>query len=185
MMLTSAPVKAEKAKGLGLVDAVVPPDQLLAAAKKLALDIAAGRAPRLRTLQRGDKLEPYGEAVAMLEFARAQASKRAPGLRHPQLCLDAIQYGIEHGGLAGLQKEGECFAAAASLDTHRALVHIFFAQRSTKKVKGVTDVGLRPRKINRIAVLGGGLMGSGIATACILVGKEVVLKEINEKFLQV
>lgn len=38
-------------------------------------------------------------------------------------------------------QEGQCFAAAASLDTHKALVHIFFAQRSTKKVKGVTDAG--------------------------------------------
>ena len=31
-------------------------------------------------------------------------------------------------------QEQECFAKAASLDTHKALVHIFFAQRSTKKV---------------------------------------------------
>ena len=32
-------------------------------------------------------------------------------------------------------QEAECFAKAASLDTHKALVHIFFAQRSTKKVR--------------------------------------------------
>ena len=38
-------------------------------------------------------------------------------------------------------QEGECFAAAANLDTHKALVHIFFAQRDTKKIKGVTDAG--------------------------------------------
>lgn len=50
---------------------------------------------------------------------------------------------------------------------------------------GVTDAGLKPRPIRRIAVLGGGLMGSGIATACILVGIEVLLKEINQKFLDV
>lgn len=31
-------------------------------------------------------------------------------------------------------QEGECFAAAAALDTHKSLVHVFFAQRSTKKV---------------------------------------------------
>ena len=33
-------------------------------------------------------------------------------------------------------QEGECFKAAAALDTHKALVHIFFAQRSTKKIRG-------------------------------------------------
>ena len=51
---------------------------------------------------------------------------------------------------------------------------------------GVTDApGLRPRPVKRVAVLGGGLMGSGIATACVLAGIEVVLKEINQKFLDV
>lgn len=35
-----------------------------------------------------------------------------------------------------LVQEGECFGAAAALDTHKALVHIFFAQRSTKKIRG-------------------------------------------------
>jgi hypothetical protein len=34
----------------------------------------------------------------------------------------------------GLKVEAEAFAVAASLDVHQALVHIFFAQRSTKKV---------------------------------------------------
>ena len=40
----------------------------------------------------------------ILSFARAEAAKRAPGLQHPQLCLDAIQHGVEHGGHAGLVK---------------------------------------------------------------------------------
>lgn len=35
-----------------------------------------------------------------------------------------------------------------------------------------------------MVVLGGGLMGSGIATALLLAGKKVILKEINDKFLQ-
>lgn len=49
----------------------------------------------------------------------------------------------------------------------------------------MTDTGLRPRPIKRVAVLGGGLMGSGIATACVLAGVEVLLKEVNQKFLDV
>ena len=40
-----------------------------------------------------------------------------------------------------------------------------------------------PRKISKVAILGGGLMGSGIATAMILSNYPVVLKEVNEKFL--
>ena len=183
MMLTSKPVRINE--NTDLVDVVVrSPDELLLAAKKLALDIAEGRAARMKSLLRSDRLDGFGECMAVIEFARREAKKRARGLQHPLLCLDAVQYGIEHGGLAGLRKEGECFAAAASLDTHKALVHIFFAQRATKKVAGITDRGLTPRRVNKIAVLGGGLMGSGIATACILAGHEVIIKEINEKFMQ-
>ena len=41
-----------------------------------------------------------------------------------------------------------------------------------------------PRRVNKVAILGGGLMGSGIATALILGNYPVILKEVNEKFLQ-
>ena len=43
--------------------------------------------------------------------------------------------------------------------------------------------GLKPRPIRCVAVLGGGLMGSGIATALALAGVEVILKEVSQQFL--
>lgn len=45
--------------------------------------------------------------------------------------------------------------------------------------------GLKARKIGNVAVLGGGLMGSGIATVLAMSGIQVTLKEINQKFLDV
>ena len=183
MVLTSAPLAAEKAAKAGLVDAVVPPADLLPAACAWARAIADGTKPRLATLHRTDRLPPLGEALPMLAFARAETAKRAPNLTHPLLTIDAIGAGIAHGGDAGLVAESKAFAAAAALDTHKALVHIFFAQRSTKKVAGVTDVGLTPRPVRSVGIIGGGLMGSGIATACLLAGMGVVLKEVNQTFL--
>lgn len=41
-----------------------------------------------------------------------------------------------------------------------------------------------PRKITKVGILGGGLMGSGIATALILSSYPVILKEVNENFLK-
>lgn len=52
-----------------------------------------------------------------------------------------------------------------------------------QQVPGATDLGLMPRKVTKVAILGGGLMGSGIATAMILSNYPVILKEVNEKFL--
>lgn len=51
------------------------------------------------------------------------------------------------------------------------------------QVPNVSDIGLKPRKIKKVAVIGGGLMGSGIATALILSGIYVILKEINSEYL--
>lgn len=42
---------------------------------------------------------------------------------------------------------------------------------------------LSPRKIKKVAILGGGLMGSGIATAFLLGNYHVILKEVDHKYL--
>lgn len=52
MMLTSQPIKESVALKKGLVDAVVPQGELMQAAKKMALDIAAGKLSRNYSLQR-------------------------------------------------------------------------------------------------------------------------------------
>jgi enoyl-CoA hydratase/3-hydroxyacyl-CoA dehydrogenase len=184
MMLTSKHVKGEEALSLGLVDTLASPDELVNTARHWALDILKHRRPWVISYYRTDKLEPLGEAREILKFARAQTRKRAPNLKHPLVCIDVVEEGIVSGAHAGLWKEAEAFQSLLESDTCKSLVHIFFAQRGTTKVPGVTDLGLKPRKIKKVAILGGGLMGSGIATALILSNYAVILKEVDKKFLQ-
>ncbi|QDZ22941.1 3-hydroxyacyl-CoA dehydrogenase [Chloropicon primus] len=187
LILTSKSVKGSKAHSLGLVDEVAQtPQQLLAVAKAVALDLASGKRKRVRTLEREDRLEPKDIAKMILGIAKEQTKKRAPNVMHPLLCIDAIEAGILKGGKAGLAAETAAFNQAAQLPAHKALVNIFFAARGTKKVKGVSDgtkLSVPKRKLQTVAVIGGGLMGSGIATASLQAGMSVVLKEINQKFL--
>ncbi|XP_057430072.1 peroxisomal fatty acid beta-oxidation multifunctional protein MFP2-like [Lotus japonicus] len=183
MMLTSRPVKGEEAYSLGLVDALMPPDKLLNAARQWALDILKYQRPWVKSLYKTDKIESLGKAREILNFARTQAQKRAPNLYHPLVCIDVIEEGIVSGPLAGLLKELEAFQELSLSDTCKSLIHIFYSQRGTSKVPGVTDRGLVPRPVKKVAILGGGLMGSGIATALILSNYPVILKEVNEKFL--
>ncbi|XP_044499625.1 glyoxysomal fatty acid beta-oxidation multifunctional protein MFP-a-like isoform X1 [Mangifera indica] len=184
MMLTSKPVKGEEAHALGLVDALVAPNQLISTARQWALDILECRRPWVATLYKTDKLDPLGEAREIFKFARVQARKQAPNLKHPIVCIDVVEEGVVSGPRAGLLKEAEAFQELVHSDTCKSLVHIFFAQRGTSKVPGVTDLGLMPRRVNKVAILGGGLMGSGIATALILSNYPVILKEVNGKFLE-
>ncbi|KAB1213968.1 Glyoxysomal fatty acid beta-oxidation multifunctional protein MFP-a [Morella rubra] len=226
MILMSKPIKGEEAYTLGLVDAIISPDDLVNTARQWALDILDRRRPWVSTLYKTDKIEPLREAREILKFARAQAQNQSPNVKHPLVCIDVIEEGILSGPWAGLLKEAAASTALKHSDTSKSLVHIFFAQRGTSKfeecfkgrcvvlvfhralaaeleglvnssvrkfgamlgsemlVPGVTDIGLVPRRVTKVGVLGGGLMGSGIATSLILSGYPVILKEVNDKFLQ-
>ncbi|MCH80132.1 peroxisomal fatty acid beta-oxidation multifunctional protein MFP2-like, partial [Trifolium medium] len=134
MMLTSKAIKGEEAYSLGLVDALVSRDKLVSTARQWALDIVDRRRPWVRSLYKTDKIESLGEAREILKFARTQAQKRAPNLKHPLVCIDVIEDGIVAGPRAGLWKELEAFKALVASDTCKSLIHIFFSQRGTSKL---------------------------------------------------
>ncbi|KAJ4841285.1 hypothetical protein Tsubulata_009570 [Turnera subulata] len=184
MMLTSKPVIGTEAHALGLVDALVSPQELVSTARQWALDIFERRRPWVATLYRTDKLDPLVEARKIFKLARAQAAKLAQNLKHPLACIDVVEEGIVSGGRAGLLKEFHEFRGLVQSDTCKSLIHIFLAQRGTTKVQGVTDLGLEPRRVRKVAVLGGGLMGTGIATALILSNYSVIMKGVNQKSLE-
>ncbi|XP_023536736.1 peroxisomal fatty acid beta-oxidation multifunctional protein AIM1-like isoform X1 [Cucurbita pepo subsp. pepo] len=184
MMLLSKTITSEEGKKLGLIDAIVSPDELLKVARKWALDIADRRKPWIRTLHRTDKIGSLAEARVVLTSAREQAKKIAPNMPQHLACIDVIEEGIVRGGYRGILKEDKVFKELIVTDTAKGLVHVFFAQRAISKVPNVTDRGLKPRLVKKVAVIGGGLMGSGIATALILSNIHVVLKEINAEYLQ-
>ncbi|KAM7276073.1 hypothetical protein ACFE04_017939 [Oxalis oulophora] len=183
MMLMSTPITSEEGNKLGLVDAVVPSQDLLQISRSWALEIADMRKPWLRTLHRTEKLGTLSESRDILKGARLQAQKTAPNMPQHQACLNVIEEGVVHGGYVGFEKELEASAELMKSNVSKALIHIFFAERATSKVPNVTNVGLKPRHIKKVAIIGGGLMGSGIATALLARNIFVVLKEINSEYL--
>ncbi|XP_042497276.1 peroxisomal fatty acid beta-oxidation multifunctional protein AIM1-like [Macadamia integrifolia] len=184
MMLKSKSITSEEGKKLGLIDDVVSSEELLRASRRWALDIAEKRRPWVSSLRRTDRLGSLSEAREVIKRARQEARQTAPNMPQHQVCLDAIEEGIVSGGYSGVLKESKVFKELVLSSTSQGLVHSFFSQRATSKVPHVTNVGLKPRNIKKIAVIGGGLMGSGIATAFILSNISVILKEVNAEYLQ-
>ncbi|KAE8687528.1 Glyoxysomal fatty acid beta-oxidation multifunctional protein MFP-a [Hibiscus syriacus] len=181
---SSKPIMSEEGKKLGLIDAIVPSEELLEASRRWALDIAEKRKPWTRSLCRTDKIGSILEAKEVIEIARKKARRTVPNLPQHQACLDVIEEGIVHGGYHGILKEVKVAKELVIQDTAKGLVHAFFAQRTTSKVPNVTDLGLKPRQIKKVAIIGGGLMGSGIATALTVSNIFVLLKEVNSEYLQ-
>ncbi|XP_060174702.1 glyoxysomal fatty acid beta-oxidation multifunctional protein MFP-a-like isoform X2 [Lycium barbarum] len=155
MILMSKRVSGEVACNMRLVDAISPPDQLLGSACQWALDILECRRPWSINLFRTDRLAPLAEARTLLNSARAQIQKQNPNVIHPLVCIDVIEHGILCGPRNGLWK-----------------------------IPGITDMGLRPRKINKVAILGGSLMSSGIAIVLLLANHYVIMKYIDQNSLQ-
>ncbi|GLT48564.1 hypothetical protein SLA2020_221820 [Shorea laevis] len=183
MMLLSKPIMSEEGKNLGLIDDIASSQDLLNVSRLWALEIAERRKPWVRSLHKTDKIGSLSEAQKILRMAREQAKKTAQNMPQHQACLNVIEEGIVHGGYNGVLEEARVFKELVLSETSRGLVHVFFAQRATSKVPNVTDIGLKPRHMKKVAIIGGGLMGSGIATALILSNIYVFLKEINSEYL--
>ena len=109
-----------------------------------------------------------------LEAARAAIAKRAKGQQSPLLNLDALQWAalpFSEGQPKERARHLEMRAGAES----RALRHAFFAERQVMKPKAIA--GATAREIETVAVVGGGLMGAGIAASCLSAGLRVTLIE--------
>ncbi|KAM7276651.1 hypothetical protein ACFE04_018517 [Oxalis oulophora] len=181
MILMSKLVSGDYAESLGLVDAIVPANELIKIARCWALDISECKRPWSISLYRTDRLESLSEARIVIKLARAQSQKQSPNLKHLLVCIDVIEEGIVSGPRAALLKEAKALQELRQSETCKSLVHFFFAQQRTSKIPGITDLGLAPTKVNKIAIVRDGLLGYGIATELILRKYRVILKELNEK----
>eukprot|EP01080_Neovahlkampfia_damariscottae_P003410 gene3410-5955_t len=181
MMIKSQNVKGEEAKSIGLVDDCVDESNLLSRACELASEMVSSKSRRRMSLYLYENLN-YEKDIPFIKELKKKIVAQDLHVPHFKACIDAVWVGIEENGLLGLDEEHDQFLTCAYSDSSRALIHYFFAQRSVTKIPNVPK-NTKPKMIKKICVIGGGLMGSGIATACLLGDYQVTLKEINEKFL--
>ncbi len=164
-------VRASKAHRIGLVDEVVPPAILLDVARQRVRGLAQGKLRREpRKAAAAERLQQKvldGTALGRkVVFSKArQAIRTKAGDHYPALlrAVDAVEYGLAKGMARGLANEARIFGELAVTDTARRLMEIFFATTDLKRDSGVDDPAVKPRPVTRVGVLGGGLMGSGIA----------------------
>ncbi len=190
LILTGRNLKGKKAVKLGLADEVVPAPILLQIAKKRALELAAGtlkpdrtRGLGFRSVGKGRGLaeilrglsdkeawaefaledNPLGRKV-LFDQARKQLLKKTRGnYPAPEKALEVVRTGLEDGMKAGLEAEAAAFGALVQSDVSKRLVEIFLATTALKKDNGTRDPKVKPREVKKLGILGGGLMGAGIA----------------------
>jgi 3-hydroxyacyl-CoA dehydrogenase/enoyl-CoA hydratase/3-hydroxybutyryl-CoA epimerase len=162
MMLTGASVRAKQAKKYGIVDDMVP--------QSILLDVAIAMAKKPKPKRNGPKLDLMGKFLEntsvgrnlMFKQARKQtASKTQGNYPSPELIIDCIETGLSKGFKKGLEVEAKHFGHLVMSPESAALRSLFFATTDMKKETGVE--GVKPASLKKVGVLGGGLMGGGIA----------------------
>jgi 3-hydroxyacyl-CoA dehydrogenase/enoyl-CoA hydratase/3-hydroxybutyryl-CoA epimerase len=182
LMLTGKQLDGRRARSIGLVDEVVPTLVLERVAKQRARELAEGKREPKAARRRGSPqfVETLpGMRQVILRKAREGVMKQTKGLYPaPLRILEVVDYGLDRPLEEGLKNEARAFGELAVTPESRSLVHVFFTTTAAKSDPGVGE-GVRPHDVERIAVVGAGFMGAGIAAAAAEAGLEVRLKDVS------
>lgn len=180
MITTGNPIAAAKANSMGLVDEVVEGNDLRAAAIKYANDLVVCGAPLKRV--RDITIDASTIEPGFFDAARKKLALRARGQIAPDKIVSCIEAAVNLPMDEGLERERELFRELVTSPESAAMRHIFFAERQAAKIKDLPkDTPLRD--IKKVAIIGGGTMGGGIAMCFANVGIPAVMVEINDEAL--
>ncbi len=181
MMTSGNPITAVKASSMGLVDEIIEADDLKAAAIQYATDLVESGAPLKRI--RDITIDPTTIEPGFFDAARKKLAARARGQIAPDRIVSCIEAAVALPVEQGLARERELFRELLTSPESAAMRHIFFAERQAAKIRDLPkDTPLRD--IKKVAVIGGGTMGGGIAMCFANAGIPVVMLEINDEALQ-
>ena len=177
LILTGRSVRPRKALKMGLIDEAVPVEYLLDIAQQRAVEAIGKPAEaadgfsfgklkswlspaHLQELALEDN--PMGRRVLFSKAEEKLLAETKGNYPAPEAALRAVRAGVEHGLEAGYAAELDEFRHLITSAEAKALMAIFFATQDLKKETGVAS-DARPRPVEKVGILGGGLMGGGIA----------------------
>lgn len=188
MLLSGKQLDSKRAKRLGMIDEIVSNKVLRQVAEKTAEKLIKKGVPE-RKLALKDKILtlPYIKDF-VIKKAREQVLKKTNGLYPaPLAILDVVQQGINLPLKEALAIEAKNFGKLTVSPEAQQLRKLYFATTALKKERFMSDEAasqVQPQKVSKLGILGGGLMGAGIATVSIdKAGASVRLKDIRDEGL--
>ncbi len=170
MILSGRQVPAKEALSAGIIDRLEQGDPRDVALKS-AQDVLDGTLATRRT----DQIVTVADDAALSDTA-AKLQKTQAHLFSPHKCVEAVAASTKPLS-EGLAIERAAFMECMDTPQRGGLIHAFFGERA---VSNIPEAKGPAREIAHIGVIGGGTMGSGIATACLLAGLKVTLIEVAQ-----
>ena len=185
MILTGKPVTAKKALKMGLVDRCYPEgfedDYIMGFIRDILSTNGKKAILAKRKLSFSHKLlqsNLFGRALISSSSKRSIQEKSKGNYPALLLALRAVMKGIYRPLDKGLDLEAHYFSQCFNTKIPSYLTALFFSQEEQKKLHSSS---VKPYDVQQAAVIGAGLMGSGIAWSFIHRHIPVVLKDIKEK----
>ena len=192
IILAGKSVIPKKAKKIGLVDEVVPPQNLEQRAMEMAQECVNGQRSK-----RQKKFSPKGFMNGFLESAlgrsvvfkqaKKMVMKQTKGFYPaPLKALEVIAktYNYSQRDKA-IKTEMNGFCEVAITDVSKYLIDLFYMLEDVKKQTGVSNQDVKPLPVKSMGVLGAGTMGGGIAYVGADKGVEVRMKDITNEALSI
>jgi 3-hydroxyacyl-CoA dehydrogenase/enoyl-CoA hydratase/3-hydroxybutyryl-CoA epimerase len=179
IILAGKAVDARKAQKIGLIHERMHPGVLYERAEEIARTMAAGGDPPERNrpglAARLMEATPLGRSI-ILKQARKQVMKQTKGqYPAPLKAIEVMQRSAGKSMEKALAIEAKALGELVVTDESKNLIHVFHLMEGAKKAG--PDAEARP--VERVAVLGAGVMGGGIAQLLSYKGIEVRLKDID------
>jgi 3-hydroxyacyl-CoA dehydrogenase len=170
MALSGRMVSAREALEKGLIDRLESGDPR-DVALKAAQDVIDGT---LQTRRTCDLETPRDDKA--LDDTAAMLRKKQPHMFSPHKIVEAVRESYLPRA-EGLAVERQAFIDSMDTPQRAGMIHAFFGERA---VSNIPEAKGPARDIAHVGVIGGGTMGSGIATSCLLAGIPVTLVEVAQ-----
>ena len=181
MITAGSNVYPRKARRIGLVDAVTVKEHLMDAAMAAIEGRLPGRKQkkgRGRTVERMLGQSRWGRKIITNKARKAVLERTRGNYPAPMAAIDAVEEGLNRGMARGLAKEARLLGEMAVTDVSKNLIRVFHLRESFAK----GDKALAA-DISRVAVIGAGAMGGGIAALAAERGMNVRLVDMSDKAL--
>ncbi len=182
LLLEGQTLAPKKAKAAGVIDEVVPADQLLAAAKAWVL--GAKDADLVKPWDTKGYKVPGGAPYSAPGFptfvgASAMVHANTWGV-YPaaKALLSAVYEGLQVPFDTALKIEARWFVNVLMNPSSSAMIRSLFVNKGALE-KGANRPDVPDEKVKKVGVLGAGMMGAGIAYVSALAGIEVVLLDAS------
>lgn len=184
IMLQGKKLSAKEAVKIGLVDGAASPEQFDGKLDEFVRKVAAGENPRqvLRTWTQWFLNQTgFGRGLVFSQTQK-RVSKQAKDYPAVLKVLESVRTGYTQGREAGFAFERKALGELMFSTTCRSLLGLFYQRERARSGVDWVSPSTNGPTVKQIAVIGGGIMGAGIAQLAATRGYGVVIKEANEEF---